>query len=199
MSIAFVIFGASGDLAARKLVPALYNNYRKKRLPEAVHIIGFSRSQFSDETFREKMKEAVTKFLPQDYDESVWKDFAQNLHYQSGDVENVDHYHALIQRINQFENRPENMLFYLATAPVLYAKVIARLHETSLTVESGQSGFRRIIIEKPFGRDLSSALTLNSELHSVMDEKQIYRIDHYLGKETVQNVLVFRFGNAIFE
>jgi glucose-6-phosphate 1-dehydrogenase len=199
MSIAFVIFGASGDLTARKLIPALYNKFRKKRLPEAVHIIGFSRTQFSDETFREKMKEAVAKFLPQEYDESVWKDFAQNLHYQSGDVDNIDHYHALKHRISQLENRPANLLFYLATAPVLYPKVIARLHEASLTTESGKNGFRRIIIEKPFGRDLSSALTLNSELHSVMDEKQIYRIDHYLGKETVQNVLVFRFGNAIFE
>ena len=199
MSTAFVIFGASGDLTARKLIPALYNKFRKKRLPEALHIIGFSRTQFSDETFREKMKEAITKYTPHDYDESVWKEFARNLHYQSGDVDNIDHYQILKKRMSQFENRPENLLFYLATAPVLYPKVITRLHEASLTAESGQNGFRRIIIEKPFGRDLSSALILNNALHTVMDEKQIYRIDHYLGKETVQNVLVFRFGNAIFE
>lgn len=199
MSTAFVIFGASGDLTSRKLIPALYNKFRKKRLPEAIHIIGFSRSQFSDETFREKMREAVANYLPQEYDKSVWKDFAQNLHYQIGDADNIDHYHALKHRINQLENRPENLLFYLATDPDLYPKVITRLHDVSLTVESGQSGFRRIIIEKPFGKDLSSAISLNNELHLMMDEKQIYRIDHYLGKETVQNVLVFRFSNAIFE
>jgi glucose-6-phosphate 1-dehydrogenase len=199
MTTAFVIFGASGDLTARKLIPALYNNYRKKRLPGAVHIIGFSRSKFSDDIFRQKMKEAVTAFAPDQYDHDVWKQFAQSLHYQSGDIENIDHYHALAQRINQFENQPDNMLFYLATAPELYAKVIARLHEASLTVESVQSGFRRIVIEKPFGKDLASAIALNNELHSVVSERQIYRIDHYLGKETVQNVLVLRFGNAIFE
>jgi glucose-6-phosphate 1-dehydrogenase len=199
MSTAFVIFGASGDLTSRKLIPSLYNKFRKKRLPEAIHIIGFSRSQFSDETFREKMREAVANFLPHEYDKNVWKDFAQNLHYQIGDADNIDHYHALKLRINQLENRPKNLLFYLATAPDLYPKVITRLHDASLTLESGQNGFRRIIIEKPFGKDLSSAISLNNELHSMMDEKQIFRIDHYLGKETVQNVLVFRFSNAIFE
>jgi glucose-6-phosphate 1-dehydrogenase len=199
MNTAFVIFGASGDLTARKLIPALYNNYRKKRFPEAVHIIGFSRSKYSDETFREKMREAFAAFASDEYDKDVWKEFAQSLHYQSGDIENIEHYHVLAQRISRLENRPDNMLFYLATAPGLYSKVIAKLHEASLTVESGQSGFRRIVIEKPFGKDLASAIALNNDLHSVVSERQIYRIDHYLGKETVQNVLVLRFGNAIFE
>jgi glucose-6-phosphate 1-dehydrogenase len=199
MSTAFVIFGASGDLAARKLIPALYNNYRKKRLPEMVHIIGFSRSNFPDDAFREKMREAVSAFDPDQYNSGVWNEFAQSLHYQSGDIENIDHYFALAQRMNRLENRPDNILFYLATAPGLYSKVITKLHEASLTVESGKNGFRRIVIEKPFGNDHASAVALNNELHSVVDERQIYRIDHYLGKETVQNVLVFRFGNAIFE
>ena len=135
MITAFVIFGASGDLTARKLIPALYNNYRKKRLPEAVHIIGFSRSNFSDDAFREKMKKSVVAFDPDQFDNDIWKEFAQNLYYQSGDIENIDHYYALAQRISQLENRPDNMLFYLATAPGLYYKVIARLLEASLTVE----------------------------------------------------------------
>ena len=137
--------------------------------------------------------------IPIRYDSGIWKEFAQSLHYQSGDIENIDHYYALAERMHRLENRPDNMLFYLATAPGLYSKVIAKLHEASMTVESGHSGFRRIVIEKPFGKDLVSAIALNNELHAVVSERQIYRIDHYLGKETVQNVLVFRFGNAIFE
>jgi glucose-6-phosphate 1-dehydrogenase len=199
MSTAFIIFGASGDLTARKLIPALYNNYRKNRFQEAVQIIGFSRTQYSDDAFREKMKEALTSFVADEFDKEVWKEFAQSLHYQAGDIDNIEHYHVLAQRISQLENRPDNLLFYLATAPGMYSKIIARLHETSLTAETDQSGFRRIVIEKPFGRDLASAIALNNELHAAVNEKQIYRIDHYLGKETVQNVLVFRFGNAIFE
>jgi glucose-6-phosphate 1-dehydrogenase len=199
MSTAIVIFGASGDLTSRKLIPALYSNYRKKRLPDKVYVIGFSRSNYSDDSFREKLKGAVAAFNPNQYENDIWKEFAQNLHYQSGDIENISHYYALAERINRLENRPDNILFYLATAPELYPKVIARLHEASLTLESGQNGFRRIVIEKPFGKDLASAIALNNELHSVLSEGQIYRIDHYLGKETVQNVLVLRFGNAIFE
>jgi len=199
MSTAIIIFGASGDLTARKLIPALYANYRKKRLPGTVHIIGFARSNYSDETFREKMKQAVASNDSTQFDLDSWKEFAQHLLYQSGDIENIDHYHTLTARINRLENRPDNLLFYLATAPGLYSKVLARLHEASLSVESGQNGFRRIVIEKPFGKDLPSALALNNELHSAVSEHQVYRIDHYLGKETVQNVLVLRFGNAIFE
>jgi len=199
LSTAFIIFGASGDLTARKLIPALYNNYRKKRLPGKVHIIGFSRSKFSDETFREKMKEAISKFTPEVFDDTLWKEFAQNIHYMPGDVENRDHYCALARQISRLEIPPDNIVFYLATVPGLYSSIISHLHEASLIDESGKNGFRRIIIEKPFGKNLASAIALNKELHAVMDENQIYRIDHYLGKETVQNVLVFRYGNAIFE
>lgn len=199
MGTAFIIFGASGDLTARKLIPALYNKFRKKRLPGQIHIIGFSRSKYSDDTFREKMKEAVLSFLPKEFIEEVWNNFAANLHYLPGDVENTGDYKILADRINRLENQPVNVLFYLATDPQLYPRIIHKLHEVSLTDESRNTGYRRIVIEKPFGKDLASAITLNNELHSLMNEKQIYRIDHYLGKETVQNVLVFRFGNAIFE
>jgi glucose-6-phosphate 1-dehydrogenase len=199
MSTAIIIFGASGDLTARKLIPALYNNYRKKRLPETTHLIGFSRSQFSDETFRKKMKEAIVHAAPQEFDHSAWSDFARCLHYQPGNIDTVADYHELQRRINMLEPCPVNLLYYLATAPEVSFRVITRLHEVSLMTESGTTGFRRIVIEKPFGCDLPSAVKLNQDLHSLMDEKQIYRIDHYLGKETVQNVLVFRFGNAIFE
>ena len=145
------------------------------------------------------MREAAAAFYPDQFDTAIWNEFAQTLYYQPGDIENIDHYYALAQRMNVLEHRPGNMLFYLATAPSLYASVIARLHEASLTVESGHHGYRRLVIEKPFGNDLPSAVALNKELHAVVNEEQIYRIDHYLGKETVQNVLVFRFGNAIFE
>ncbi|RPI02527.1 MAG: glucose-6-phosphate dehydrogenase [Ignavibacteriae bacterium] len=199
MNTAFIIFGASGDLTARKLIPAMYNNYRKKRLPETVQIIGFSRSPYTDDSFREKMKEAVAAFIPEQFDIKIWDEFARHVHYQVGDIDNINDYRSLVHRMSLLEDHPSNMLFYLATAPGLYSKVIGRLHEASMTVESDQSGFRRIVVEKPFGNDLASAIAINNELHGVLDERQIYRIDHYLGKETVQNVLVLRFGNAIFE
>jgi glucose-6-phosphate 1-dehydrogenase len=199
MSIAIVIFGASGDLAARKLVPALYSNFQKGRLPEQTRVIGFSTSAFSDEGFRQKMEEAVRAYAPSNYHEDTWHQFASSLSYQSGRLENPEDFRTLVQKINGSGSRPENHLFYLATAPVLFPLAVSRLSDAGLLAEADGGGFRRIIIEKPFGRDLGSALALNRELHDLVPERQIYRIDHYLGKETVQNVLVVRFGNAIFE
>ena len=196
METAIVIFGASGDLASRKLIPALYNNFKKGRLPTPVRIIGFARSPMSEEAFREKMKEAISVFAQAEYEESTFRDFARMLFYHTGDIENADSF-ADLSRTLEAGGAQFNCLHYLATAPRLYADTIARLATAGLTRESG--GFRRIIVEKPFGRDLQSARALNQELHGLLSESQIFRIDHYLGKETVQNVLMLRFGNSIFE
>jgi glucose-6-phosphate 1-dehydrogenase len=199
MSTAIVIFGASGDLAARKLVPALYSNFHKGRLPEQTRVIGFSGSVYSDEGFRQKMQEAVRTSAPSNFREETWRQFASSLSYQSGRLENPEDFQMLVEKINSSDGPPESCLFYLATAPAFFPLVVSRLSEAGMLAEAHGGGFRRIIIEKPFGRDLQSALALNRELHDLVAEQQIYRIDHYLGKETVQNVLVVRFGNAIFE
>jgi glucose-6-phosphate 1-dehydrogenase len=199
MSTVIVIFGATGDLTARKLIPALYINFCKKRLPDHVHVIGYGRKPCSSESFRDKMKEAVEAFAAEEYRADEWNAFASHLFYQQGELEGVQHYQSLAQRITGVAGTPNNCLFYLATAPEFYTTIVRNLAEASLLAETSQSGYRRIIVEKPFGRDLPSALALNRELHRALNENQIYRIDHYLGKETVQNMIVFRFGNAIFE
>ena len=199
MNTVIVIFGATGDLTARKLIPALYNNFRKKRLPEHVHIIGYGRKPLTSETFRVKMKEAVKAFAAEEYREEEWSAFASHLFYQQGELEGAQHYQSLAQRITGVAGTPNNCLYYLATAPEFSTTIVRQLAEADLLAETVRSGYRRIIVEKPFGRDLPSALALNHELHNVLNENQIYRIDHYLGKETVQNMIVFRFGNAIFE
>jgi glucose-6-phosphate 1-dehydrogenase len=199
MKTTIVIFGASGDLTSRKLIPALYSNFRKGRLTEDTSIIGFSRHPFSDEAFRQKMKEGLLEFLPSEFNEQEWSSFARLLSYHQGDIDRLDDFHSLYKKIGSTEGDSGNYLFHLAIAPTLYINVIHMLHEAKLVRRDGNNGHRRIIIEKPFGHDLSSALELNSELLKIVNEDQIYRIDHYLGKETVQNLLVFRFGNAIFE
>jgi len=194
-----VIFGASGDLTGRKLVPALYHNYRKGRLPERLHVIGFSRTPFADDAFREKMRAAVMEFAPEDYDAATWDAFARVLHYQPGDMNRVNDFQALERFIHGLAGPGDGRLYYLATAPELYPLAIAMLGDSGMARESERTGFRRVIIEKPFGHDLGSARALNARVHATFDERQVYRIDHYLGKETVQNILVLRFGNAIFE
>jgi glucose-6-phosphate 1-dehydrogenase len=199
MSTSIVIFGASGDLTRRKLIPGLYNNFRKKRLPERTSVIGFARRPYTSELFRDKMREAIVTFAPAEFREDDWRSFASRLFYQQGEFEGAEHYQALAQRINGIDGPPENSLYYLATTPESYPVVATNLAEANLLTEAGASGRRRVVIEKPFGRDLPSAVALDRVLHGVLKENQIYRIDHYLGKDTVQNVNVFRFGNAIFE
>jgi len=194
-----VIFGASGDLTARKLIPALYSNYRKERLPKNTRILGMARRSFSDEAFREHMREAVRKSAPAEFDPATWQEFAKGLQYQTGDMNQLDDYLALEKRMHTLADARGNRLYYLATAPQLYPIAVSMMGAAGMATESNQSGSRRIIIEKPFGRDLASAKALNSMVHKVFQERQVYRIDHYLGKETVQNILVFRFANAIFE
>jgi glucose-6-phosphate 1-dehydrogenase len=199
MRTVLVVFGASGDLTVRKLMPALYNNFRKRRLPVGLSIIGFATSVFTDDEFRRNMKEAVQAQLPEVFKEDDWTQFARLLFYQPGNFERSEDYRALREKIAGSDGLPDNCLFYLATAPAFFSVAVARLHEAGMISGSGDHGYRRIVIEKPFGRDLPSAIALNNELHRLIQEDQIYRIDHFLGKETVQNVLVFRFGNAIFE
>jgi glucose-6-phosphate 1-dehydrogenase len=199
MSTVIVIFGATGDLTARKLIPALYNNFRKKRLPDQLSVIGFARRSWTSESFRDTMAAAIRQFAAVEFEETECKSFLSHLYYQQGEFEGSEHYQALAQRIRGIAGSDGNTLFYLATAPEFYPKVVEHLAEAELLTETLQSGYRRIIIEKPFGRDLPSALALNQNLHQALKEEQIYRIDHYLGKETVQNMIVFRFGNAIFE
>lgn len=199
MNTTFVIFGASGDLTARKLIPALYSNFRKKRLPEGFSIIGFSRHPYSDDAFRQKMKEALLEFVPSEFNQQEWETFARSLFYQRGDIDSFDDFRALSKRMDSVAGSSGNCLFHLAIAPQFYLSVVQKLSEANLVSRNDKSGYRRVIIEKPFGRDFPSAIELNTELLKLLNEDQIYRIDHYLGKETVQNLLVFRFGNAIFE
>ncbi len=195
-----VIFGASGDLAKRKLLPALYRLFYERRISPNFGVIGTSRTPMSDDAFREKMKESVKKFLEDaPFDEDVWNSFAQSLFYVAGDLNKPELYEKVRTKLDELESSHQtagNALFYLSIQPSYYAEATLALGEHNL--QKG-NGWRRIIIEKPFGHDLSSARKLNEEIHKVFDESDIYRIDHYLGKETVQNILAFRFGNGIFE
>jgi glucose-6-phosphate 1-dehydrogenase len=193
-STTIVIFGASGDLTSRKLVPALYNLLRKGRLPARCNIIGYARRPYSHDEFRALMREAVEKAMGLD---ERWAEFEAHLWYVRGDLETPADYAGLHNALREIEGEPANRLYYLATAPNYYAAIVEQLEHEQMHVE--QDGWRRIVIEKPFGYDLASARSLNDAVHQTFDERQIYRIDHYLGKETVQNILFFRFANAIFE
>jgi len=192
-----VIFGASGDLAHRKLVPALYSLHRKRRLPESFRLLGFARTPKTDESFRLELE---AEFAVHELDAAAWGSFAEHLGYQNGDPTNPDDLAALEARLKTSEARERgraNRLYYLATPPEVYIQAISSLGQVGMIDQS--VGWRRVVIEKPFGSDLSSARALNQAVHRVLNEEQVYRIDHYLGKETVQNVLVFRFANSIFE
>ena len=194
-----VIFGASGDLAQRKLVPALFTLRCKGRLPDKVKIIGFSRSHMSDDQFRDFMWNAIQEFSDLAVRREEWEMFAQSIFYVSGDVTEVEHFNRLKQRLEELEGNGQSAdrLFYLSIAPQLYEPAIQNLGVSGLALED--SGWRRVVIEKPFGWDLTSAQTLNRKVHQVFSESQVYRIDHYLGKESVQNILVLRFANTIYE
>lgn len=201
---AFVIFGASGDLTARKLVPALYNLWVQGLLPAGFAIVGFAVTPWDDDAFRAAMHEAVSH--SQDvsaFHTDEWERFAALLHYVAGDFEGAEGYQALASKLQQIDashGTAGNRLFYLATLPPFYS-VIARNLDRFKLVERASDGvpWQRIVVEKPFGRDLQSARSLNQTLHRVFHENQIFRIDHYLGKETVQNILAFRFANSVIE
>ncbi|HMG36265.1 MAG TPA: glucose-6-phosphate dehydrogenase [Blastocatellia bacterium] len=199
---AVVIFGASGDLTKRKLVPALYRLTQERLLPAEFAILGFARSPMSDDEFRNRMKDAVLTFSDaHEVDDAVWESFANGLFYVAGDVNEPAAYSKLkevLQRVDRERGTSGNRVFYLSTSPALYSEAIQQLGASGLAQPEGQ-GWTRVIIEKPFGHDLQSAKQLNEEVAQVFSEDQVYRIDHYLGKETVQNLLVFRFANGIFE
>jgi glucose-6-phosphate 1-dehydrogenase len=196
MPLSIVIFGASGDLTQRKLIPALYRLASQGRLPPDTRIVGVARSPLSDEQFRAKVEPKSAEApagtsLP-------WPEFARRLHYVAGDATAAGGLKPLQEWLQKTEGGGAgNRLFYLAVAPQLYGDIVTRLDEAGLVREDG--GWRRLVIEKPFGQDLASARALHRTIHQHVGEHQVYRIDHYLGKETVQNILVLRFANLLFE
>jgi glucose-6-phosphate 1-dehydrogenase len=201
-----VIFGASGDLTWRKLVPALYNNFKKGRLSACTHIVGFARRPMDDAAFRDHLREGVNTFSPDTFGTSDWAAFSDTLRYFQGNLETTADFLRLEEFLRSLENGPASRLYYLATAPEHYIPVVGALGAAGMakqaegeTGSTGPATWRRIVVEKPFGRNLESARELNHAIHAVFNESQVYRIDHYLGKETAQNVLFFRFANAIFE
>lgn len=197
-----VIFGASGDLTYRKLIPAVFNLYKQNSLPKNFAVLGVARSVFSDDSFRNKMKEGIRQFaIAKDASEEELNTFCQKLHYLPIKTDESTEYSKLKDRLESLDKEietPGNYIFYLSTPPSLYPLIPRFLAEQGLNKEEN-GNFRRIIIEKPFGTDLKSAIDLNASLKENYDESQIYRIDHYLGKETVQNMLVTRFANGIYE
>ncbi len=198
-----IIFGASGDLTARKLIPALFHLHLEKRLPDPFRIVGFARREKTDEGWRNELREGVEKFSrTKRIDAAQWESFAARLFYCQGDLAEGASYARLAERLETFghEGLRHNLLCYLAISPSQFADVVENLSTAGLLHRDGVgAGWQRVVVEKPFGQDLASAQTLNSDLTRFACEKQIFRIDHYLGKETVQNILMFRFSNAIFE
>lgn len=196
-STSIVIFGASGDLSLRKLIPGLFSLYRKGRLSEEFDILGFSSAQMDDEAFRAKLRQGVDQFGEGAFREEEWLNFAGRLHYQTGSFTSSADFQLLSDRLAEIEAGPANRLFYLATPPRFFSVIVKELGKLGMTTET--EGWRRVVVEKPFGTDAKTARELNVQLHQVLDENQIYRIDHYLGKETVQNILTFRFANSLYE
>jgi glucose-6-phosphate 1-dehydrogenase len=198
-----VIFGASGDLTKRKLIPALYNLALGKRLPERFAVVGYARSEWSHEEFRARMRDAVSQFSRTNLkDESVWQQFASTLYYVSGDYEELQGYQELKVFVDEFDRGSRVLparVLYLAIPPDLYTRVIQHISAVGLATKEPGDSRTRVVFEKPFGTSLDTARELNWRVHEVLDEKQVYRIDHYLGKETVQNIMVFRFANSVFE
>jgi glucose-6-phosphate 1-dehydrogenase len=195
-----VIFGATGDLTKRKLVPSLMNLAKDGLLDQNFAVIGVAIQAMSDDEFRKKVESDIAELDPEVLNFDNWKWFKKRIYYVHGDFADPNTYAALKAKMEEVDGKHQckrNGLFYLATAPSFFGKVTTMLGEAGLTAENGF--FRRVIIEKPFGHDLASARALNLELRKTLREDQIYRIDHYLGKETVQNIMVLRFANAIFE
>jgi len=195
-----VIFGANGDLTKRKLLPALYRLAFDRRLSAGFAIVGISRTDMTDDAFREKMEEAVKEFSEDTkFDDDVWGSFASGLYYVAGDISDAGLYQRLAAKLAEIEKTRHtggNVLYYLSTQPSQYATISDGLGAVGL---SQGAGWRRLVVEKPFGHGLASARELSDRLHHNFEESEVYRIDHYLGKETVQNILAFRFGNGIFE
>lgn len=194
-----VIFGASGDLTQRKLVPAIYQMKRDRRLPPETTVVGVARRPWSHDYFREQMREGIEEFGGGIGNEEFWQDFAKGLYYCPGDIDNPESYQklkAFLAELDEERRTRGNHIFYLSVSPNFFPEAIRQLGAAQMLADPLKN---RLVIEKPFGRDLSSAKALNRVVQKVCQEQQVYRIDHYLGKETVQNLMVFRFANAIFE
>jgi glucose-6-phosphate 1-dehydrogenase len=197
---AIVIFGASGDLTSRKIVPALHSLRSAGLLSNSVQVIGVARSELPEAAFREKLSKGIAEYSRlQSETKKEWPASAEDLVYIAGEYDDPETYHRVAEELSKSnkDSGPMNRLFYLATPAEVFQHVIKHLGESGLN--DSVKGWRRIIVEKPFGRDRKSARRLNEQLHEVFEEDQIYRIDHYLGKETVQNIIAIRFANAIFE
>src|SRR3954471_580068 len=198
-----VLFGATGDLAHRKVIPALYHLWRTNLLPHEFLLVAIGRRAYTHDTFRAEIHTALEKYsrvLPLDMD--AWESFAQRIDYLQMDFDDAAGFESLSAYLDKHDKEHGthgNRLFYLATQPSQFAEIVAQLGRVGLDHELHEGGWRRVVIEKPFGHDLDSAKRLNREVGKVFRESQVYRIDHYLGKETVRNLLVFRFGNGIFE
>lgn len=196
-SITIVIFGISGDLAQRKLIPGLFNLYQKKRLNGDFRIVGFAGRPWNDDDLRKAAKNSVENFAGFKIDETHWNAFSNKLFYSAGDFRDEKSFESLSSKLESVETNKANRLYYLATHPDFFIDIIQNLGKTNQVSET--NAWRRVVIEKPFGTDYGSAKKLNEDIHRVLREDQIYRIDHYLGKETVQNILIARFANTIFE
>lgn len=193
---AIVVFGASGDLTRRKVLPALYDLVCEDQMPERFAIVGYARGEWDDDRFREHARKAVEEFSNTGFEPDRWNDFARSLHYVPGPYDTPDCFAPLVARLGDLDERCDlggRRLYYCATPPSAFPVLIERLGE------AGSQREARIVVEKPFGRDTASARELNATIHRVFEESQVFRIDHYLGKETIQNIFVFRFGNAMFE
>ena len=198
-----VLFGSTGDLAHRKVLPALYQLWRTNLLPLEFVVVCLGRRPYTSETFRTEMRESLEKYsrlLP--LDETAWRTFSERIEYEKLDFDKPEGFDRLATHLDDLDEERGtrgNRLFYLATQPSQFAEIVAQLGRVGLDHEKHDGGWRRVVIEKPFGHDLASAQKLNREVGKVFRESQVYRIDHYLGKETVRNLLVFRFGNSLFE
>jgi len=199
----FVLFGATGDLAHRKVIPALYQLWRTHLLPHEFTIVAVGRRPYTDEAFRAMLRGSLDSYSRvQPVDREAWEDLASRIVYHRGDFADPACFQTLADRLDEVDEERGtrgNRIFYLATQPSAFAEIVAGIGHAGLDHERHEGGWRRVVIEKPFGHDLNSAVRLNREVAKVFRERQVYRIDHYLGKETVRNLLVFRFGNGIFE
>src|SRR5436305_2108248 len=198
---AVVIFGATGDLTKRKLIPALFNLAAGGLLPDEFAIVGMGRTEMSSEQFRDHMREDLKHFATTEVDPDLADWLIGRIYYTSGNFNDPPSYQRLEEAIQKAEGEKEtggSRIYYLATPPNFFSDIVHHLGEAGM-VQEPEGQFRRVVIEKPFGHDLESAEALNHQIREVLSEKQVYRIDHYLGKETVQNIMAFRFANGIFE
>ena len=194
--VAFVVFGVTGDLTRRKLIPALYEQKLAGRLPDDLYVIGFARRDWSDDDLRAEMRAGIKEFArSQPVDQQIEEDLVSRVHYVQSTFDDIEGYRRLRSLLDEL-NIP-NIMYYLATPPESYIEIIRNIGATACN--EGCGGWTRLVVEKPYGQDLTTAHALEEEVHKVFNEDQVYRIDHYLGKETVQNILIFRFANGIFE